>query len=261
MEISRHNATTPTRLVRAPKLDRDANAALARIVRAGGAEADRARDDMVIGNMRLVYFATRRYPAGILPLEDMLQEGSIGLMRAINKFDPDRGVSFSSYAIFWVRAMIERALYQNDCMIYIPANVVSSVRRLQRIEATGGTLTPRETQDTLAIGVESIEMARKAMVPTLALDMKYNDGESTLMDFIPDADAPSPETQAALRDVWQQTTDCPTLTDRERTILGLFSLGEVHQDIGDTYGITRERVRQIIASAMNKVRVHIGIQP
>jgi len=249
---------------RTPPLKRDDNAALARIVAAGGPDADRARARMIEGNMRLVLVVARKYPDGSLTLHDRLQEGAIGLMKAVNKFDPDRGISFATYAIYWVRATIDRAINSNEYTITVPGNVAVAIRRLRRIEASSTVpLTDDETEEVLHLGPSSVAAVRMLPSSVLPFDAPVSaedpDG-STVGDTIADTGAEDPEDAALRAGLWRILGRCHDLDDRDRTMLGLFAMGEPYQEMGELYGVSRERARQIILAALRVLRYRLGVR-
>jgi len=242
---------------RTPALNREDNTALARIVAKGGDAAMHARDRMVAGNMRLVLLLARKYPDGNLTLHDRLQEGSFGLMRAVAKFDPERGISFATYATFWIRAAIERAMCSNDHTITVPGNVASAMRRLRRVEATTQRpLTDDETEEVLHLSrstVAAIRLLPTSMVPMDA-PVSHDDDGTLVVDTIGDDAGDDPLDRVTMGDVWRALERCADVTDRDKTIVGLFAFGETYQEIGAAYDLSRERVRQVITSALSKLR-------
>ncbi|NBR67425.1 MAG: sigma-70 family RNA polymerase sigma factor [Actinobacteria bacterium] len=243
---------------RTPPLRREDNAALARTVVAGGPDAERARAIMVEGNMRLVLLLARKYPDGTLTLHDRLQEGAIGLMKAVNKFDPDRGISFATYATYWVRATIDRAINSNEYALAVPGNVAVAIRRLRRIEATSPIpLTDDETEEVLDLGAGSVAAVRMLPTSVMSFDAPVSADDAdgpTVGDTIADGSADDPEDAALRSGLWRALERCPNLNDRDRTMLSLFALGETYQDMGDLYGVSRERSRQVVASALRALR-------
>lgn len=242
---------------RTPALRREDNTALARIVAQGGDEGKRAGDRMVAGNMRLVLILARKYPDGNLTLHDRLQEGAMGLMRAVAKFDPERGISFATYATFWVRAAIERAMYSNEHTIAVPGNVASAMRRLRKVEAaTPRPLTDEETEEVLHVSratVAAIRLLPSSMVP-LDAPVSYEDDNTLVVDTIRDDTVEDPVERSTLGDVWKVLDSVEGVTERDKTMLGMFAFGETYSDIGDAYGLSRERVRQVILAVLAKVR-------
>jgi RNA polymerase primary sigma factor len=246
---------------RIPALKRADNVALAHLILKGGAEGLRARDQMVAGNMRLVLHIARKYPDGTLNLHDRIQEGAMGLLRAINKFDPERGISFATYAIYWIRAHIERAVSANEYTIHVPANVAFAIRRLRRAEAAADQpLTDDETEEILALGpniVQAVKRMPHTIVPIDAPIASDPDGQ-IMADIVPDQSIEDPEEAVLRSGLWQfLSVDCG-LPDRDLTMLGLFACGETYQSMGEMYGVSRERARQIVVDAIKIVQRKVG---
>lgn len=241
---------------RTPALRREDNTQLARIVAQGGVEGERARDRMISGNMRLVLILARKYPDGNLTLHDRLQEGAFGLMRAIAKYDPERGISFATYATFWVRASIERAIYSNEHTITVPGNVASAMRRLRKVEAaTPRPLTDEETEEVLHLGRSTVSAIRQFPTSMVPLDAPVTyDDDTLVVDTIGDDTVEDPANKVALEDVWRALERCHDVTERDKTMVGLFAFGEPYQEIGEAYGLSRERVRQIVMRVLAALR-------
>jgi len=185
-------------------------------------------------------------------------------MRAVNKFDPDRGISFATYAIYWVRATIERAINANEYTISVPGNVAVAIRRLKRIESTTAVpLTDEETEEVLHLGASSVAAVRMLPTSMLPFDAPVSaedpDG-STVGDIIADTDAEDPEDASLRAGLWRMLGRCHDLDDRDRTMLGLFAVGESYQEMGEMYGVSRERARQIILAALRVLRYRMGVR-
>jgi RNA polymerase sigma factor (sigma-70 family) len=243
---------------RAPILRREDNDALARTIAAGGPEAERARAHMIEGNMRLVLIIARKYRDGPLTLQDRLQEGSIGLMKAITKFDPDRGISFATYASWWVRAFIERAVLGSEHVFNVPDNVASAIRRLRRAEATSQTpLTDDEVGAILSLSAKSVAAVRTLPTSVLSFDAPVSADDAdgpTAGDIIADGSTNDPEEDLMLSEGRHILDRCPNLDERARTMVGLYLSGGTYQEIGDLYGVSRERVRQVLMLTMRMLR-------
>lgn len=248
--------------IRAGKsLNRDENAHLARTVAAGGPDAARAMDEMVQGNMRLVLALARKYPEWPLSLPDRVQEGVFGLIKAIGNFDPDRGFSFATYASYWIRATIEKALLRNAHTFAVPANVAAAIRRLRKAESK----SPRPLTDAeidAALYLRDVQLRAAKMLPTgvVSADSPVSASDSdgtTIGDTISDESAANPEHRAEVDAMWRALAQCPDLTERERAILGRMVGGETYRDIGAVYGLSGERVRQVIVSASRKLRLFL----
>jgi RNA polymerase primary sigma factor len=249
---------------RIPALRRDDNDALARTIASGGPDAARARDRMVEGNMRLVLRVALKYADGTMTLHDRLQEGAMGLMRAIRKFDPNRGISFATYALYWIRAAIDRAHSINEHEITVPGSVSAAMRCLRRIESRSqDPLTDAEFRDALNFGdatVKAVRMLPTSVVPFDA-PLSFDDPEGvTVGDTVPHPSDASPEDGALLDDLRRILDRCPEITDREMTMLRMFAAGDSYQAMGDAYGLTRERARQIIIAVMAMMQSKSGVR-
>lgn len=260
MRRTHTNANDP--IVRAifanPALGRDENAALSRIVSGGGEAATIALKQMVTGNMRLVLSIARKYPDGSMTLHDRVQEGAMGLMRAARRFDPDRGFSFATYASYWVRATIERAIQENEHTLSVPNNVVMAIRRLKRIEATSrNPLTAEEVEYILQLGTRTEATLRVMRSTTVPLDSPINGlngSDMVLSEVIADDFAENPEELVLDKDVFVALSKCPNLTNRDYVILSQYMSGGTYASIGDKLGLSRERVRQILVKVMAAIR-------
>lgn len=242
-----------------PVLGRDANAALARVVRAGGDKAKPALDQMVAGNMRLVLSIARRYPDGNLNLHDRLQEGALGLMRAARKFDPDRGFSFATYASYWIRATIDRAIQENEHPVSVPHNVVAAIRRLRRVASMSDkALTDAEVDAVLQMGVRTSAALQVMSYVTVPMDApafpSLGGGDVLMSEVIADESVENPEAITLDRDVWVALRKCHNLNAREYKILSQYVSGDTYADIGLRHGLSRERVRQIIIKVVDLLR-------
>lgn len=246
-------------ILTAPALRREDNDALARIVAAGGADAERAVDRMVTGNMRLVYRIARKYPDGSLNLQDRLQEGALGLMRAARKFDPDRGVGFATYAAYWIRATIGRSISGSDHVLTVPDNVLAAIRRLRRASSNRrDPLTPDEVDRILVMGNRTPDVLTAMSAASVPLDAPAfpdaDSDETRMVEVIADDYGTDPAETAILRDVWETVRRCEGLSERERKILYLYAGGETYAAIGVRYGLTRERIRQIVLKVVDTLR-------
>jgi len=239
-------------------LNRDENTRLARIVGAGGPDAAQAMDEMIRGNMRLVLALARKYPDGPVSLPDRVQEGAIGLMKAIRKYDPDRGFGFATYAVYWIRATIEKSLLRNAHAFAVPANVAVAIRRLRKAESKSPRpLTDGEVNDVLYLRRVQLQAAKLMPTGVVSADspVSATDGDGTTIgDTISDESAVNPEHHAEIEALWRALDQCPDLTDRERAILERMAAGESYRDIGAVYGLSGERVRQVIVGASRKLR-------
>ena len=250
-----------------PLLTAEEEIALGHAIQAGGNGAQAARERLICSNLRLVVNMAARYQYSGLPMEDLIQDGNAGLIKAADRFDPDRGCRFTTYASWWIRQSIQRALSDSARTIRLPAHVAEEIVRMRQIasqmeEHTGQRPSDSDLAEMLGVDVERIRELRRVSRTPFSLDYPVGEEQETAFgEMVADEDALDPDRetmQASMRRVVEDALVC--VTAREERILRMrYGLGDQEpmslEQIGRRFGLSRERIRQIIGAAIDMIQL------
>jgi len=236
-------------------------------IRAGEAAAETAKASLISANLRLVVSIAKRYRNRGMHLLDLVQEGNLGLMRAVDKFEYKRGYKFSTYASWWIRQSVSRAISDQARTIRIPVHMVETHNKLAKtlrdmVQEGGDEPTPEEIAARMNVPVEKIRMLLEATRDPVSLDAPVGEeGGSTVGDFVEDLSFPAPDDALGDTELSRETRDLlKLLSPREEQVLrmrfGIDAPGDLTlEEVGKTFELTRERIRQIETKALRKLRL------
>lgn len=265
IQVRDHSLQVIARIEEDLKMDREQLEALVVTILLGERRSARGKSEMIRANLRLVVSIAKKYVNRGLHFLDLIQEGNIGLMRAVEKFEYHRGHKFSTYATWWIRQAITRAIADQARTIRIPVHLIETINRIIRTsrqleQEYGREPEAEEIASELEIPVEAVRRALRISRQPVSLETPIGEDDSQLGDFIEDENSPSPMEEAVIQNLREQTQLLLAgLTPREEKILRMrFGIGEktdhTLEEVGQDFNLTRERIRQIEAKALQKLR-------
>jgi len=257
-------------IAKVPLLTPQEEVELARRIKQGD---QAALEKIVKANLRFVVSVAKQYHHSKMPLNDLINEGNVGLIKAAKMFDETKGFKFISYAVWWIRQSIMEALANHSRIVRIPANKIGELSKISQAAAIieqkfEREPTTEELADFLGINVQEIKSANTASIRQSSLDAPFDEGEDgTLLDILSNPDAESVDSHLGQRDSLKIEMErlLATLTEREQEVIRqFFGIGYEYnrslEDIAEEVGLTRERVRQVKENALKKLRSGAGLQ-